>query len=103
MSRLRNGTCRDLEDEADRILKDSFIGKSRADRGDVLTPGMMEARQRREVLVSTGAPDGRLRQGLFHRAWNSQHPHLNSSDGAARLRRGAAAGVFAESSAGEGE
>jgi hypothetical protein len=96
--RLRNGTCRDLEDQADQILKDSYVGVTRrSERGGILTPGMYEARLRKEVYVSSGAPDGRLRQGDFNRAWNSRDPHLNSSAGAARLRRGGAAGVFAES------
>lgn len=95
--RLRNGTCRLLEDEADRILKESVAGQtSRADR-DFLTPGMMEARQRREVMVASGAPDAALRAGIFSRAWNSQMPHLNSTAGHARLSRGSAAGLFAES------
>jgi hypothetical protein len=65
---------------------------SRSERGDILTPGMMEARQRREVLVASGAPDGRLRRGVFSRSWNSQMPHLNSRDGAAVMRRGGSAG-----------
>ena len=94
MGRLRNGTCRDLEDRATALLRESVTNG--AGRGDVLTPGMMEARQRREILVSTGMPDGRVRKGVFSRAWNPSMPHLNSRDGAMKLSRGGTAGAFSE-------
>lgn len=94
MSRVWNGVHPQLEDAADEILRQSFIGVTRAEeRGGVLTPYMLASRRSREVYTGAGVPDPAMRQGLFHRAYNSGRPDLNSRDGIAaaypgRLGRG---------------
>ena len=88
---LRRGTHKPLEEAADRMLKESLAGVTRhSDKADILTPWKMQERQRREVMVPSGTPDASLRQGIFTRALNPTHPHLNSRQGTAgRGRRGA--------------
>ncbi len=83
MGRLRYGIDHELEDAATRLIAESYADETNPrKRGDILTPGMMEARRRREVFTSEGVPDGAVRQGLYHRAYNPAAPHLNSRDGA---------------------
>ncbi len=83
MPRLRHGIDHELEDLATQMIAESYADETNPRRrGDILTPGMYEARLRREVFTADGAPDGAVRQGLFHRVYNPAHPHLNSRDGA---------------------
>lgn len=87
---MHYGVHRQLEDEADRILKESLAGvTSFEEKRDILTPWKEQERRRREMLVPSGTPDAALRRGMFGRAWNPEHPHLNATDGvASRPRRG---------------
>jgi hypothetical protein len=86
--RLRNGVCRILEDEANRLIAESLKGvTSRSAKSDILTAWKEEDRAKREILTSTGFADPAVRSGMFRRAWNSRHPHLNSRDGYYPSRR----------------
>jgi hypothetical protein len=86
--RLRNGTCRQLEDEADRLLWESLKGvTSREAKSDVLTPWKLEDRYNHEVYTGSGFADPAVRKGIFGRAWNSKYSHLNSRDGYYPVRR----------------
>jgi len=88
MSRLRFGVCHALEDEADRIIADwARTVTSREEKSDVLTQWKLEDRMNREILTSTGYADPAVRQGMFRRAWNPKHSHLNSRDGHYPVRR----------------
>jgi hypothetical protein len=88
MSRLRFGICHQLEDEATRLITESLAGvTSRSAKSDILTPWKEEDRYRREVYTSTGFADPAVRKGMFRRAWNSRHAHLNSRDGHYPSRR----------------
>lgn len=85
MGTLRYGVHRPLEDEADRIIAQGLQGVTRhSDKSDILTPWKADDRRKREVYTSNGVPDRAVRQGMFHRAWNRDRPHLNSRDGLAR-------------------
>lgn len=85
MGTLRYGVHRPLEDEADRIIAQGLKGVTRhSDKSDILTPWKADDRKKREVYTSNGVPDRSVRQGMFHRAWNRDRPHLNSRDGLAR-------------------
>lgn len=78
--RLVNGVHRALEDAADEMLREHLSGITRpADKADILTPWKEAARKRREIYVSSGVPDPSSRTGMFHRAINRKHPHLNSA------------------------
>lgn len=86
--RLRNGTCRALEDIADALIAQSLAGvTSRTAKSDILTKWKEEDRARREILTSTGYADPAVRKGMFRKAWNSRHSHLNSRDGYYPSRR----------------
>lgn len=82
MGVVRSGVYLALEEEADRLLHDMLAGvKSHSDKRDVLTPWKDKDRRSREVYVPSGTPDPSNRQGMYHRAFNSKHQHLNSRDG----------------------
>ena len=86
--RLRSGVCRPLEDYANELIRLSLEGvTSRSAKSDILTPWKEEDRARREILTSTGYADPAVRRGMFRRAWNSRHSHLNSRDGFFPSRR----------------
>lgn len=86
--RLRHGVCHQLEDEADRIINEALAQiTSREAKSDVLTAWKLEDRMTREVLTSTGVADPAVRRGMFRRAWNPKHGHLNSRDGHYPVRR----------------
>lgn len=88
MAPLRFGVHRQLEDEANRLIKESLKGVTRhSEKADILTPWKDLDRHRREVYVPSGVPDASQRQGMFHRALNSARPDLNSRDGISRGRR----------------
>lgn len=102
--RLRNGVCHVLEDEADRLIAESLKGvTSRDAKSDILTPWKLEDRQNREILTSTGYADPAVRQGMFRRAWNPKHSHLNSRDGHYPVRRMVTDGLDETVSAYDGE
>lgn len=86
--RLRNGVCRPLEDLADALIAESLRGvTSRTAKSDILTKWKEEDRARREILTSTGFADPAVRRGMFRKAWNSRHSHLNSREGHYPSRR----------------
>jgi hypothetical protein len=88
MSRLRYGVFLELEEEANRLITESLAGvTSRAAKSDILTAWKEEDRRGREVYTSTGFADPAVRRGMFGRAWNPRHPHLNSRDGYFPARR----------------
>lgn len=88
MAPLRRGVHRPLEDEADRIIRESLKGVTKhSDKADILTPWKEAERYRREVYVSSGSPDPAARQGMFHRCTNAARPDLNSRDGIAGALR----------------
>lgn len=82
MGQLHSGVHQQLDDAATEMIRKSLEGvTSMAAKSDILTPWKDQDRKRREVYSSEGVPDGALRRGMFHRAWNSTHRHLNSVDG----------------------
>jgi len=86
--RLRHGTCRELEDEADRLLWESLKGvTSREAKSDILTPWKLQDRYDHEVYTGTGTADPAVRKGVFGRTWNPKYPHLNSRDEYYPVRR----------------
>lgn len=86
--RLRHGVCHQLEEEADAILAEALSKiTSREAKSDILTPWKLEDRTNREVLTSTGIADPAVRLGMYRRAWNPKHSHLNSRDGFYPVRR----------------
>lgn len=86
--RLRNGTCRELEAQADELIRLSLKGvTSREAKSDILTPWKQEDRWNHEVYPSAGTADPAVRSGQFSRAWNGKYPHLNSRDGVYPVRR----------------
>lgn len=102
MSRMRYGTCVLLEEEADRLIKESLEGVySHKAKKDILTPWKAGDRKRREVYVkgsprpeddrsmglTPGTPEKTMRQGMFHRVANTGRPDLNSRDGLAPPHR----------------
>lgn len=92
MGQLHYGTHQQLEDAATEILRRSLEGvKSMKEKSDILTPWKAMARLSREVYCAEGVPDGALRRGMYHRAWNSRSPHLNSMEG--RVPSGLSRGV----------
>lgn len=82
---VRTGLHKPLEDAANEILRQHLSGITRnADKSDVLTPWKEQDRRKREVYVSTGTPDGRVRRGIFSRAGvsgDSGFSHLSSVEG----------------------
>jgi hypothetical protein len=54
---------------------------SREAKSDVLTPWKLEDRYNHEVYTSAGVADPAVRRGIYGRAWNRKHQHLNSRDG----------------------
>lgn len=85
---LRHGIAPHLEAEADRLIKESLAGKTRyADKDDILTPWKERMRREREVFNSSGVAEPQTRRGIYGRAKNPAHPHLNSTDGAGATRR----------------
>jgi hypothetical protein len=89
MAMVRRGTHRLLEDEADRLIRESLKGVTKhSEKSDILTPWKQQARYRREVYVASGVPDRSVRQGMFGRALNPSKPELNSRDGIAPPRYG---------------
>lgn len=84
---MHHGTNRVLEDEANRILKESLRGVTRyQDKSDILTPWKEKMRSQREILTSSGFPESSMRQGMFNRRHNPARPDLNSRDGIAQTR-----------------
>lgn len=82
MGQLHFGVHQQLEDAATEIIRKSLEGvTSMSAKSDILTPWKEQDRKRREVYSGEGVPDGALRRGMYHRAWNSIHPHLNSVEG----------------------
>lgn len=87
MTGVHHGVHRQLEDEANRIIRESLVGVTRhRDKADILTPWKEQSRLSREVYVADGVPDSSTRLGMFHRAANPSRPELNSRDGIARAR-----------------
>lgn len=79
---LHSGVHQQLEEAATELLRRSLEGvTSMSEKSDILTPWKEMDRRRREVYTAEGVPDAALRRGMYHRAWNSHHPHLNSVDG----------------------
>jgi hypothetical protein len=87
MAPLRYGVALHLEAEADRLIKESLKGVTRySDKDDILTPWKERMRHEREVYNHTGVAEATQRRGSFHKPLNSKYPHLNSTDGAARIK-----------------
>lgn len=79
---LHYGVHPQLEDAATELIRKSLEGvTSMSEKSDILTPWKEVDRRRREVYTSEGVPDGAVRRGMYHRAWNSWHPKLNSREG----------------------
>lgn len=86
--RLRNGTCRELEAQADELIRKSLEGVTRrSEKSDILTPWKQEDRWNHEVYPGSGFADPAVRKGMFGRIWNPKYPHLNSRDGFYPVRR----------------
>jgi hypothetical protein len=86
--RLRHGTCRELEDQADELIRRSLEGvTSRAEKSDILTPWKQQDRWDHEVYTGSGVADPAVRLGMFNRTWNGKYPHLNSRMGHYPVRR----------------
>lgn len=82
MGQLHSGVHPTLDDAATELIRESLEGvTSMAAKADVLTPWKETDRRRREVYNVEGVPDGALRRGMYHRAWNPTRPHLNSVEG----------------------
>lgn len=87
MGVMRYGVHRSLEDEADRLIRESLKGVTKhSDKADILTAWKQGERYRREVYSSSGTPDPSVRLGMYHRAANTARPELNSREGIARAR-----------------
>ena len=84
MGQLHSGVHQQLDDAATELIRKSLEGvTSMSAKSDILTPWKDQDRRRREVYSGEGVPDGALRRGMYHRAWNSRSPHLNSIEGTA--------------------
>lgn len=82
MGQLHSGVHPTLDDAATELIRQSLEGvTSMSEKSDVLTPWKEMDRRRREVYPPMGTPDGAVRRGMYHRAWNSNSPHLNSVEG----------------------
>lgn len=92
MARMRYGVNRQLEEQADAILRQSLRGvTAHAEKKDILTPWKQQDRVSREVYVASGIPDPAIRRGIFGRAYNPVQRHLNSREGVAPPLRNIAA------------
>ena len=81
---VRSGIHPELEDEANRIIRESLKGVTkRSAKSDILTPWKEQDRRSREVYNVTGVADPSTRRGMFNRSWNPTRPELNSRDGVA--------------------
>jgi hypothetical protein len=78
--RMHYGVHVGLEEAADELLRQQVAALPRSQKMDLLTPWKERDRLSREVYNSEGVPDPALRRGMYHRAWNPKHPHLNSRD-----------------------
>lgn len=88
MGSIHYGVHKTLEGAANELLRESLHGvTSMSEKSDILTPWKEQDRRNREVYSHSGAPDASVRSGLYNRAWNSHHEHLNSRDGIARATR----------------
>lgn len=89
MGQIHYGIHQQLEDAATALIKESLEGvTSMSAKSDILTPWKEQDRKSREVYNKEGAPDGALRRGMFHRAYNPQYRHLNSApNGRVRVPR----------------
>ncbi len=82
MGQLHSGVHQPLDDAATELIRKDLEGvTSMSEKSDVLTPWKEMDRRRREVYNEDGVPDGAVRRGMYHRAWNSTSPHLNSVEG----------------------
>jgi len=98
MARVRFGVYRPLEDEADRIIRESLRGVTAHNaKRDVLSAWKTRDRYSKEVYVPSGTPDPALRRGMYHRAANTTHTDLNSRDGVAAALRGSSLRSHVES------
>lgn len=89
MTSIRRGVHKPLEDEANRLIRESLKGVTKhSEKADILTPWKEGERYRREVYVASGSPDQATRKGIFHRVANTSRPELNSRDGVSRQRPG---------------
>lgn len=96
MGQLHSGVHQPLDDAATELIRQSLEGvTSMREKSDVLTPWKEIDRKRREVYTKDGVPDGALRRGMYHRAWNSTSPHLNSVEGRVPVPADLLAGVSA--------
>lgn len=89
MPPIRRGVHLPLEEEANRLIRESLQGVTKhSAKSDILTPWKEADRHRREVYVASGTPEPAVRRGMFHRSLNTANPELNSRDGIARARHG---------------
>lgn len=96
MPPLRRGVHRPLEDEANRLIRESLKGVTKhSEKSDLLTPWKDAERHRREVYPLSGVADPAIRRGMFNRVANPSRPELNSRDGIARARQGVTASLQA--------
>jgi hypothetical protein len=87
-ARIRYGTFSPLEDEANRLIKESLEGvTSQSEKSDILTEWKEIDRRRREIVPWDGVPDAQIRRGMYHRAPNTAKPYLNSREGVAPAMR----------------
>lgn len=85
---IRFGVHKPLEDAATELIRQSLEGVTSMEaKRDILTPWKEKDRRDREVYSSSGVPDAATRSGMYNRAWNPVHTHLNSRDGIARGSR----------------
>lgn len=88
MNMPRHGVHAALEAEANRLIKESMAGvTSQSAKSDILTPWKEKDRRDREVYVESGVPEVSTFRGMYNRAWNPEHTHLNSRDGVVRAKR----------------
>jgi len=80
---MRFGIHKPLEDEANRLLKESIKGVTKySDKSDFLTVWKEKDRANRELALNpSGFPEATVRQGMFHRKINPNRPDLNSRNG----------------------
>lgn len=79
MARMRYGVAKSLEEEADRLLRESLVGvKSHTAKRDILTASKLKNRMRREVYSKLPV-DGAYRRGTFTKV-ASPYSHLNSTE-----------------------
>lgn len=86
MGTLRYGIHKPTEDAANEMIRESLVGvTSQQAKADILTPWKEQDRLSKEVFNPNGVPDDAVRQGMFHRSYNTWRPHLNSREGIARF------------------